>query len=183
MKRLLMLGVLLAAVLAFAPAALAQGDGRTKLDSGSTSLKLDKGTAGALGDAGIRVSAVGDATGPSGSRIFAFPVVGGRVDDDPAGGRIRHSGGLAFAGGGDRLVVKRFVINLDKGVLTARAGGDRVPLLNLKGGKADLDGPVIRLSDVRATLTPEAAGALNDTFDTNLFKRGLLIGEASTTAR
>lgn len=177
---MLLLATMLAAMLALAPAALAQNDARAAVEGGSTLLKLDKGTANALGDAGIRVSAVGDATGPAGSRIFAFPITGGKVGD--AGGKIRHSGGLAFSGGGDRLVVRKFVINLNKGVLTARAGGDRVPLLNLRGGEADLDGPVVRLSDVRAKLTPEAAAALNATFDTNLFKRGLLIGEANTIA-
>jgi hypothetical protein len=182
MKRVLILATLLATVLAFAPAALAEEDARAKIGGGKTLLKLDRGTAEALGDAGVRVSAVGDATGPAGSPVFAFNVTGGKVDDDPAGGKIRHSGGLAFSGGGDRLVVKRFVINLDKGVLTARAGGDRVPLLALRGGKANLEGPVVRLSDVRAKLTPEAAAALNATFDTRLFKRGLPIGEASTTA-
>lgn len=98
------------------------------------------------------------------------------------GGRIRHSGGPAFFGGGNRLVVREFVINLDRGVLTARVGGDRVPLLTLKGGEVDASGPVVKISNVRAKLTATAAAALNDTFSTDLFEEGLLLGKTSTTA-
>lgn len=182
MKRLVVLATMLVGVLVLASSALAQDQGRAKLEGGSTLLKLDSGTAGALGDAGIRVAAVGEATGPAGSKLFRFGITGGEVTTKPVGGSIRHSGGLAFSGGGDRLVVKRFIINLDKGVLTARAGGARIPLLSLKGGKVDASGPVVKISNVKARLTAPAAGALNATFDTDLFAKGLPIGKTNTTA-
>ena len=182
MKRLVVLATMLVGVLVLSSAALAQDQGRAKLEGGSTLLKVDRGTAGALADNGIKVRAVGEATGPVGSRVFRFEVTGGRVETGPVGGRIRHSGGLAFSGGGDRLVVRRFIINLDRGVLTARAGGARIPLLTLKGGEVDANGPVVKVSNVRARLTATAATALNDTFDTDLFEKGLLLGETDTTA-
>lgn len=183
MKRLGLLLVLIAGMmLALAPAALAQSEDRATVTGGKTLLKLNPDTAAALTDAGVGVSAVGNATGSAGAGLFAFPITGGKVSTDPVGGDIAHSGGLAFSAGGERLVVRRFVIDLDEGVLFATVAGTTVPLLNLEGGKADLKGPVIRLTKVRATLTPEAAGALNATFGTDLFTAGLPIGKTTTIA-
>src|SRR5829696_4295766 len=69
------------------------------LSGGKTWLKIDKDTATALSDAGIKVEATGAAVGPTAKRpyTFAFPIVGGKVDKDPLGGRIVHSGGLSFS--------------------------------------------------------------------------------------
>src|SRR5215208_5934148 len=93
--------------------------------SGKTWLKLDKGTAAALSDAGVKVEATGAAEGPTAKRpyTFAFPIVGGKVDKHPLGGKIVHSGGLAFSADSDKVVVKRFVIDLDRAVLTAKVAG------------------------------------------------------------
>ena len=105
----------------------------TPVTGGKTLLKLDKDTAAALSDAGVKVEATGKATGPTGSGVFRFPIVGGKVDKDPLGGRIVHSGGLAFSAGSDRVVVQSFVINLDRSVLTAEVAGadQRIALLRL----------------------------------------------------
>ena len=72
-------------------------DGKTiPLSGGKTLLKIDKGTAAALSDAGVEVEATGTAEGPTAKRpYFTFPIVGGKVDKDPLGGRIVHSGGSA----------------------------------------------------------------------------------------
>ncbi len=80
-----------------------------------------------------------------------------------------------------------FVIDTRKGVLTARVSGTntRVPLLELDLGAAHIDrghGTVV-VSNVKASLTGEAADALNKTFDVTLFKKGLDIGVAKVTAR
>src|SRR3712207_9042173 len=70
------------------------------LSGGKTWLKIDKGTAAALSDAGVKVEATGAAIAPSAKRpAFAFPIVGGKVDKDPLGGKIVHSGGLSFSAG------------------------------------------------------------------------------------
>ena len=47
----------------------------------------------------------------------------GVVSKDPLGGRIVHSGGLSFSADSEKVVVKRFVIELDRGVLTAKVAG------------------------------------------------------------
>jgi hypothetical protein len=159
----------------------------TPVTDGRTLLELDRGTAAALSDAGISVKATGSAIGPAGSPVFAFPIVGGKVNKAQLSGRIVHSGGLAFTGGGERLVVKRFVIDLKRGVLTAKVAGvgGRVPLLRLgtpTGGVQVAPGLLV-LRGVNARLTSPAAGALNQTFDTDLFEAGLPIGKATVIAR
>jgi hypothetical protein len=155
--------------------------------NGKTWLKIDKDTAAALSDAGVKVEATGAADGPTAKRpYFAFPIVGGKVDKDPLGGRIVHSGGLRFSADSESVVVKRFVIELDRGVLTAKVAGtgQRIALLRL-GAPEDVKVGAERivLRGVDAKLTAQAAAALNEAFDTDLFAAGLLIGEATVIAK
>ncbi len=159
----------------------------TQVIGGKTLLKLDADTAAALSDAGVKVEATGKATGPTGNGVFRFPIVGGKVDKDPLGGRIVHSGGLAFSIGSERLVVQSFVINLDRRVLTVEEAGtdQRIALLRLgapKGG-VKVSSERLVLKDINAKLTAQAAGALNKRFDTELFEAGLLIGEVTIIAQ
>jgi hypothetical protein len=163
-------------------------NGKTVELSGKTWLKIDKGTAAALSDAGVKVEATGAAQGPTAKRpyTFAFPIVGGKVDKDPLGGRIVHSGGLSFSADSESVVVKRFVIDLDRGVLSAKVAGtgQRIALLRLgalDGAKVGAERIVLR--GVDAKLTTQAAEALNEALDTDLFAGGLLIGEATVNAK
>ena len=184
MRRLVLLVALtLATLLAAASVVLAQGTERTvRVTGGNTLLQVNSGTADALSDAGIRVRAIGDASGSA--PVFRFPITGGRVQTNLLGGNIRHSGGLSFSRRGNRLGVSNFIINLNRGVLTARVRGtnQRVPLLRLSGGDARVRRNVVTLTDVRARLTRQAATALNDTLNTRVFRGGLLIGEANVVA-
>jgi hypothetical protein len=84
------------------------------------------------------------------------------------------------------LVVKRFVIDLETEYLTARVAGAgvRIPVLRLgavTGGVKAAPG-VLVLKDVNVRLTGTAAGALNQTFNADLFSGGLLIGQATVIA-
>src|ERR687898_868759 len=156
--------------------------------SGKTWLKIDKDTAAALKDAGVKVEATGAAVGPTAKRpyTFAFPIVGGKVDKDPLGGKIVHSGGLSFSADSEKVVVKRFVIDVDRGVLTTKVAGtgQRIALLRLGAAEgAKVGAGRIVLRGVDAKLTAQAAKALNEAFDTNLFEGGLLIGEATVIAK
>jgi hypothetical protein len=179
-------------VLALSPTAAQSAErhngNNVALNGGKTWLKIDKGTAAALSDADVKVEATGAAEGPTAKRpyTFAFPIVGGKVDKDPLGGRIVHSGGLSFSADSESVVVKRFVIDLDRGVLTAKVAGtgQRIALLKLgapEGAKVGAERIVLR--GVDAKLTAQAAEALNEAFDTDLFAGGLLIGEATVIAK
>src|SRR5687767_10790854 len=163
-------------------------NGKTvELSGGKTWLKIDKDTAAALSDAGVEVEATGAAEGPTAERpYFTFPIVGGKVDKDPLGGKIVHSGGLSFSADSESVVVKRFVIDVDRAVLTAKVAGtgQRIALLRLgapEGAKVGAGRIVLR--GVDAKLTAQAAKALNEAFDTDLFEGGLLIGEATVIAK
>jgi hypothetical protein len=84
------------------------------------------------------------------------------------------------------VVVKRFVIDLDRVVLTAKVAGtgQRIALLRLgapDGAKVGAERIVLR--GVVAKLSAQAAKALNGTLDTDLFEGGLLIGEATVIAK
>src|SRR5215210_3411891 len=157
------------------------------LSGGKTWLKIDKGTATALSDAGVKVEATGAALGPLAKRpYFAFPIVGGKVDKDPLGGRIVHSVVLFFSADSESVVVKRFVIDLDRGVLTAKVAGtgQRIALLKLgapEGAKVSAERIVLR--GVDAKVTAQAAKALNEALETDLFKGSLLIGDATVIAK
>jgi hypothetical protein len=179
-------------VLALSPTAAQSAErhngNNVALNGGKTWLKIDKGTAAALSDAGVKVEATGAAEGPSAKRpyTFAFPIVGGKVDKDPLGGRIVHSGGLSFSADSESVVVKRFVIDLDRGVLSAKVAGtgQRIALLKLgapEGAKVGAERIVLR--GVDAKLTAQAAKALNEALNTDLFEGGLLIGEATVLAK
>jgi hypothetical protein len=163
-------------------------NGKTVELSGKTWLKVDKDTAAALSDAGVKVEATGAAEGPTAERpyTFAFPIVGGKVDKHPLGGKIVHSGGLSFSADSEKVVVKRFVIELDRGVLTAKVAGtgQRIALLRLGAPEGvEVGSERIVLKGVDAKLTAQAAKALNEAFDTDLFAGGLLIGEATVNAK
>jgi hypothetical protein len=163
-------------------------NGKTVELSGKTWLKVDKDTAAALSDAGVKVEATGAAEGPTAKRpyTFAFPIVGGKVDKHPLGGKIVHSGGLSFSADSEKVVVKRFVIELDRGVLTAKVAGtgQRIDLLRLGAPEGvEVGSERIVLKGVDAKLTAQAAKALNEAFDTDLFAGGLLIGEATVIAK
>ena len=161
-------------------------NGNTSALSGKTWLKVDKDTAAALSDAGIELQATGAAKEPTAKRpYFIFPIVGGKVDKDPLGGRIVHSGGLSFSTDSESVVVKRFVIDVDRGILTAKVAGtaQRIALLRLGAPESAKVGTErIVLRGVDAKLTSQAAKALNEAFDTDLFAGGLLIGEATVIA-
>jgi hypothetical protein len=157
------------------------------LSGGKTLLKIDKDTAAALSDVGVEVEATEAAVGPTAKHpSCAFPIVGGKVDKNPLGGRIVHSGGLSFSAGSKSVVVKRFVIELNRAVLTAKVAGtdQRITLLRLgtPDGVKVGDGRIV-LKGVDAKLTNQAAEALNEALDTDLFAGGLLIGEATVITK
>lgn len=176
---------LVAAALAFTGPAYASSSKALDLDSGRTVLTVDKGTLEVLTKNKVSVKAVKGAS--ASGRSFSFKIVDGEVDKKTAAGKIEHSGGLKFKQGGDEVGVQDFIIDTKKKVLTAKVSGTstRIPLLDLDLSDADIDSSSSKIvvSNVKASLTADAAKALNAAFDTSLFKGGLKIGVAKVTAR
>lgn len=162
--------------------------------SGSwTQLSVDPGITAALAGAGVAIQPVDPAevhpfkrNGDCSFR-YTFRVTGGMVDPGTLAGTIRHSGGLRFVRLSDGAVLEAtdFRIDTVEQKLFGLVGDTYVPLLDLDlsgitvGGKA----PTVTVAGIVASLTPEAATALNATFGEGTVAAGLRIGTAYTKLR
>lgn len=183
-KRLFGFGAIIA--LAFGLVGLTAGPASAaKIAGGKTGLKLNAGVAKALADNGVAVAPVKPAKVKKGAVVF--PVTGGRINPNTAASKIRHSGGLRFSAGGNKLVAKSFVVRTGKSNrLSAKVGGNRVNLLNLNLSKARVKPKgknKIRIGRVGVSLSGVAASALNDTFHVHLFSKGMRIGRVGVDLR
>lgn len=117
---------------------------------------------------------------------FSFPITSGKLDRTTLAGKIRHRGGLTFTRGDVSVGVKSFVVDTARAVLTARVVGtkSRIALLrlDLSGAQASISDEEATITGVGATLTAEAAQALNSAFGITLFTDGLPIGTAAVSA-
>lgn len=150
---------------------------------GQTMLALNPATAKVLTDNKVSIALAGQARSrPSG---ITFPISGGLVTPGLVG-TIKHTGGLTFSAGGKSLTVEDFIINTKIGKLTAYVdqAGVRIPLLDLSlaAAKVTARGNLVFVANVKATLDPAAATALNAYFSTSLFAGGLSIGTARVQA-
>lgn len=184
--RISILSVAFVAMLAIALAPAASAKTLKVKKTGGTTVKLDAGTAAALTSLGVTVSPIKPAKGVSGG--VRFPVTGGKLNSKTLAGNIRHSGGLRFSNGTTNVDLTNFTINIDSDPdLVATVGGSRVSILklDLSNLKNRSKGKSIKLSGVKATLTAEAAAALNGAFGVTAFTEGLTLGTASvkTTVR
>jgi hypothetical protein len=148
-----------------------------------TILALDSGTAKVLEDNEVTVEPVDPAT--AGGDGIAFPITGGEVEAETLLGTIDHSGGLEFSAGGTEVELTDFVVDTAAGTLTATtADGAQLPTLDLDLGGLEqtTEGDVIVASGITATLSGDAAQALNDAFGVNVFEEGLRIGDVTVRA-
>jgi hypothetical protein len=162
------------------------------LRGGQTAVTTAPGIAAALLGHGIVPIATlpgteGARTSPSVTVRFVFPVTGGSVSLKPLAGRILHRGGILFLNvtNGKKIALSNFTINLGTRVLTGIVNGNpnaRVPVFTLGLAHATLKvhKHVVSARGVVLRLTKTAAGALDATFGTTLFKAGMVIGTAAT---
>lgn len=185
------LGVM-AAVLALVLALVvtpAQTDAATKakclkFKGGETTLALDPAVASLLDNAGIQPSPVAPATANTDGSL-GFPITGGRVNAKTLAGKIKHDGGIRLATNAVQVELTKFTIDTRAAELTALVGGNRVAILSLDldGAKVKLRGGKLRIKNVAAKLTADAAAALNSAFSTTAFAEGALIGNAAVDAK
>ena len=177
--------VVLVAALAFAPAASAAKKKTVKLaPKGATTLALSDGAAAALKSLGISAAPLKPAR--AGEKGIAFPITTGKLDAKTYAGTIKHSGGLSLTRGATRVDLRNFTINVDGAPdLTARVGRARVSILDLdlSDAKIAASGRKLTIAGVKATLTDDAAGALNAAFGTTAFQEGLELGTATVSGR
>ena len=189
----------LMAALLVIPAAATAATGTSEvvqLNGVRTTLMTDPATTGALVKNGILPLPVGPATvaprfGSDGLSLrFGFPITAGRVNSTTLGGFINHSGGLRFVNvaTGHTLTLTRFRIRIsDHPGLTAEVNRDasvRLRILNLDLDRAHVveHPPLVKVSNVKATLTRAAASALNRALAVSFFSTGITFGTAQVRA-
>ncbi len=192
-----LVAALLAAMLVVPAAATATaGPANVHLNGVRTALTTDPATTGVLVRNGVLPLPVGPATvaprfGSEGLSLrYGFPITGGRVNSSTLAGHINHSGGLRFlnVANGHTLTLTAFRIRIsDHPGLTAEVNRDpsvRMRILNLDLGHARIamHPPMVRVSNVKATLTRTAASALNDALGVSFFSKGITLGTAQVKA-
>ena len=154
----------------------------TPVAGGATTLTLDAGFAAALTGNGVAAAPVDPASAKEDGSI-SFPITGGSLGDSVD---ITHSGGLTFSAGAASLTATHYVVHADgaRGLLTATVGDAQVPFLklDLSGATIGREGAATTIGGVRASLTREAAKALNATFSVSLFRGGTPVGTVAVKA-
>ncbi|HEX3393117.1 MAG TPA: hypothetical protein VHS52_01205 [Acidimicrobiales bacterium] len=166
----------------------------SRLTGKSTSVKLDAGTAKALGSLGVAVAPTGSGTFDADTSTVGFPITGGfaAIHSDRnykpgyiAGVVIHQGSGLKFSKGDKSIEVSDFVVDPGNSILTATAAGKSgIPLLALDGTnvKISKDGSDVVLDGTVAKLTGPGAAALNATFGVTAFTEGLPLGTVHLVA-
>jgi len=155
----------------------------TQVTGGTTTLRLDENLRTVLDTAGVEIDPVGGARTRDGDLVF--PIRQGELDIDTPSGRLAHQGGLRFSAAGRSLEATDLRVDAAREVLTAKIAGRRVPLLGLNLGtpKVPQTGDVIVLPAGAATLSGEAASALNKRLGIDVFGDDLALGEVVVRAQ
>ena len=154
------------------------------IQRGQSALILDQGIFSVLDPLGVGILPVAPAVAVSGGE--AFPISGGRVSRNGQRARISHRGGIVF--GGDNSSVRamrpRLLLTANTYEMSALVGGQRISFLNLAGGT--ILTPTRRRMVYRgvvATLTFDAANALNQAFATDQFQADMPVGRLRVRMR
>lgn len=127
---------------------------------GATTVTLNTDTIGAVVGLGLTPAAVSPGVLGGDPLQASFPIVG-----NSKGGMIKHTGGLSLSAGADTLALTNYTIDVNTGVLTAKAelNGDslgRIPLFDL----ALLPAGAGCAASASLSLSGTAAGALTAIF-------------------
>ena len=145
-----------------------------QLVGGSTTVTLDASFLGALVATDIAPAPIspGELDGEAGTIRYPIPI--GALDVETLEGEIMHTGGLTLTQGDTQVALQNFIIDTTNGILTGVISlngdivdGTRFPLFDVDLGRADLtlfSNGFIRVLDVNADLTAEAAALLNEVF-------------------
>jgi hypothetical protein len=167
--------------------------------TGATAVTLAPAFLGALQSLAVTPAAIAPSklvANAKGVRAW-FVISTGAVDlatATPGGtlkAEISHEGGLSLSKGNTRVELSSFAIEIDAmgSLLTGLAVvndslAGRIPLFDLDLSKAGLglNGNILRVDDVAATLNEDAAKILNAIFGVTAFQKGLPIGTADVRA-
>ena len=144
---------------------------------GQSTVTLDQNIFSGLDPLGIGILPIAPAEASSGGE--SFPITGGSVSRNGQRARINHGGGIVFAGDNAEVRVVRLRGRLccPDSELSASVAGQRMSFLSLEGGTVTSRGRRITFRGINASLTLEAADALNQAFATDFFQEGTRLGK------
>jgi hypothetical protein len=144
---------------------------------GQSTLTFDQNIFSGLDPLGIGILPIAPAEASSGGE--SFPITGGTVSRNGQRARINHAGGIMFAGDNAEVRVVRPRVRLccPDSELNASVDGQRMSFLSLEGGTVTSRGRRLTFRGINASLTLEAADALNQAFATDFFQEGTRLGK------
>jgi hypothetical protein len=146
------------------------------IQRGQSTLILDQSIFSVLDPLGVGILPIAPAEASLGGE--SFPISSGRVSRNGRRARINHRGGIVFAGDNAsvRAVRLRVLLTSSTYELSALVGGQRISFLSLSGGTILTRGRRMTYRGIDASLTLEAANALNQAFATDQFQEGTQLG-------
>jgi hypothetical protein len=147
------------------------------INRGQSTLTFDQNIFSGLDPLGIGILPIAPAEASSGGE--SFPITGGTVTRNGQRARINHGGGIVFAGDNAEVRVVRLRVRLccPDSELSASVDGQRMSFLSLEGGSVTSRGRRLTFRGINASLTLEAADALNQAFATDFFQEGTRLGK------
>jgi hypothetical protein len=147
----------------------------------NTGVVVNPAVSATLKRAGITLTAVAPATAKT---TLLFPVSAGQIVVATLVGTVDHAGGLTFSHIGKSVTLTNFVVNTSTKQLTATVGGQSLPIfdLNLAALKRASGGHrTVVASNIKLTVTSQAATELNSGLGVSTFKGGMNFGIATLT--
>jgi hypothetical protein len=164
-----------------APATTTYVSAKATVIGKSTAVAVDPALSAALKHTGITITAVAPATA---NRTLRFPVSGGQITVKTLAGTVDHTGGLTFRQSGKSVRLTNLIINTQTKQLTAAVSGHSMPVFDLNHVRPEHVGSrhsTVVASDIKLTVTPQAASALNGDLGVTTFETGMNFGIARLT--
>ncbi|HVW48194.1 MAG TPA: HtaA domain-containing protein [Solirubrobacterales bacterium] len=149
--------VLIAALLAFVPAANAARD---PISGGTTDLHMKKGFLKKLTNLGVGVAGV--STGQVGGAKISLPVAEGMFDPTNAQGHFQSPGGFQFVRGAHSVAITGVEVNTVRNALYATVAGAHMQFATLGPLTAGREGFGARIKAGQMTLTQKAANRISN---------------------
>jgi hypothetical protein len=146
-----------------------------------TDVVVNPKVSASLKHAGITVSAVAPATAKT---TWVFPINGGQIVVATLVGTVNDTGALTFSHSGKSVTLTNPLVNTNTKQLTATVNGQTMPIFNLNlASLKRASGPhgTVVASDIKLTVTSQAASTLNSGLGVNTFKAGQNFGVATLT--
>jgi hypothetical protein len=153
----------------------------TRVVGETTTLTLDPEMANALKHDEITITAISPATAHT---TLVFPISGGHIATATVSGTVEDTGGLALSHAGHHVTITHVIIDTAGHRALAIVGLLRIPVFDLNlsslAHATSANGALVA-SNIKLTLTSQAASVLNSQLGVSTFKAGQSFATATLT--